>query len=346
MKLDMKKWCRDLARSKQTMALPIMTYPGLGMVGKTVLDVIRDGREQSECIAALSRAYPSIAAVTVMDLSVEAEAFGAPVHYSETEVPSVSAKIVSDPESVLNLKTPQVGAGRTGVYLETAELAASLIHDRPVFGGHIGPFSLAGRLFDMTEIMVALMLEPDTVHLLLEKVTGFLIKYAQAFKNRGANGIIIAEPAAGLLSPQHCTEFSSAYVQKIITAVQDDHFMVILHNCGNTKNLVPSLLSTGAMGFHFGNAVDMSDILPQIPADRIAFGNVDPARVFKNGSVADIQFQTMELLKKAAAYPNFVLSSGCDIPPGTPLENVTAFFETLERFNTERGRNLPPATVA
>lgn len=342
MKIDMKKWCFDLSNSGPRKAMPIMTYPGLELVNKNVMDVILDGREQYECIAALAQAYPSSAAVTVMDLSVEAEAFGSPVHYSETEVPAVSAKIVSDQESVRNLKIPQVGEGRTRAYLQTAELAAGKINDRPVLGGQIGPFSLAGRLFDMTEIMVALMLEPDTVHLLLEKATAFLIEYAKAFKKSGANGIIIAEPAAGLLSPQHCTEFSSAYVQKIVAAVQDDHFMVILHNCGNTKNLVPSLLSTGAMGFHFGNAVDMTDILPQIPADKIAFGNIDPARVFKNGSAADVSAQTMDLLIKTAAYPNFVLSSGCDIPPGTPLENVTAFFNALEAFN----KIHRPATVA
>lgn len=189
---------------------------------------------------------------------------------------------------------------------------------------------------------MALILDPDTVHQLLEKVTAFLIEYAKAFKNSGANGIIIAEPAAGLLSPQHCDEFSSAYVQKIVAAVQDDHFMIILHNCGNTKNLVDSMLSTGAMGFHFGNAVAMTDILPQVPADKIAFGNIDPARVFKNGSVADMQAQTLELLEQTAAFPNFVLSSGCDVPPGTPLENVAAFYQTLERFN----KVYRPATVA
>jgi len=70
----------------------------------------------------------------------------------------------------------------------------------------------------------------------LEKATSFLIAYAQAFKDVGANGIIITEPAAGLLSPLMCASFSFEYIKKIVDAVQDDHFMVILHNCGNKKN--------------------------------------------------------------------------------------------------------------
>lgn len=102
----------------------------------------------------------------------------------------------------------------------------------------IGPFSLAGRLFDMTEIMLAVLTEPEAAQVLLDKCTQFLTKYAKAYKSAGANGVIIAEPAAGLLSPPLCQQFSSVYLQKVVAAVQDDYFMVILHNCGNTVHLV------------------------------------------------------------------------------------------------------------
>lgn len=333
MKRDMKKWMYEILNSSERYAMPVMTYPGLSMVNKSIMDVITDGRAQYECIEALAKKYPSAAAVTIMDLSVEAEAFGSPVKFSDNEVPAVSARIVTDEETANSLKVPKVGDGRTMVYLRAAELMAKNIKDRPVFGGEIGPFSLAGRLLDMTEIMVQAMIEPEMVHTVLKKCTSFLVEYAKAFKNVGANGIIIAEPASGLLSPEMCTEFSSKYVKQIVDAVQDESFMVILHNCGNTKALVPSLLSTGSMGYHFGNAVDMVDIIPQMPWGTIAFGNIDPAGVFKNGTVEDMKSKTWQLLERTAIYKNFVLSSGCDVPPGTSLDNVQAFYDTLEKFN-------------
>lgn len=31
-------------------------------------------------------------------------------------------------------------------------------------------------------------------------------------------------------------------------------------------------------------------------------------------------------------YKNFVISSGCDIPPATPWENIDAFFEAVNEF--------------
>ncbi|HHY24531.1 MAG TPA: methylcobamide--CoM methyltransferase [Clostridiaceae bacterium] len=331
---SMKKWILNLSNSIDRYAMPLMTFPGLELANRTIMDITKDGKAQFECIKALAERYPSIGIVTVMDLSVEAEAFGSPITFSDEEVPTVSGRIIHDRESAEALKVPKVGDGRTPAYIMAAELASKNIKDRPVFGGQIGPFSLAGRLYDMMEIMIALFIEPETVHIVLEKVTSFLIEYAKAYKAVGANGIIIAEPAAGLLSPEQCEEFSSQYVKKIVDEVQDDYFMVILHNCGNTNELIPFMLSTGAMGFHFGNSVDLKGILPQIPWGKLVFGNIDPAGLFKNGSKEDMKNKTWELLEETAIYKNFVISSGCDIPPGTPIENIDAFFKTLDKFNS------------
>ena len=46
--------------------------------------------------------------------------------------------------------------------------------------------------------------------------------------------VVTAEPAAGLLSDEDCRQYSSVFIKEIVEKVQDDHFTVILHNCGNT----------------------------------------------------------------------------------------------------------------
>jgi uroporphyrinogen decarboxylase len=336
MTTNMFKWMEELAAKRKNISMPLITYPGLELSGKTIQDVITDGKAQYECIKALAEKYPTAAVVTIMDLSVEAEAFGSSIRYSENEVPTVAGSIIQDIEAAENLQIPEVGAGRTKAYLEACRLAAENITDRPVFSVHIGPFSLAGRLMDMNEIMIQIMLEPEFAHVVLEKCTTFLVNYAKHFKQTGANGIIIAEPAAGLLSTEKCHEFSSLYVKRIVDAVQDENFAVILHNCGNTVKLVDSMLSTGSKGFHFGNAVAMTDIMPQVPKDRIAFGNISPAVTFKHGTPKEMKAAVKTLLKDMLPYDNFVLSSGCDVPPGTPLENLDAFFEAIEEFYSEK----------
>lgn len=334
MKRNMKEWIGGILQAGERKSMPIMTYPGLKLIDKKIPDLMTDAQVQFQCVSALAERYPTAAALTTMDLSIEAQAFGSSIRYSEKETPTVVGKIISTEEEAKNLRIPSLDEGRMKICLEAAKRAAAGIENKPVFGGHIGPFSLAGRLMDMTGVMIAMMEEPETVHFVLEKCIGFLIEYSKAFKLNGANGVIIAEPAAGLLPPEKCREFSSEYIKRLVDEVQDDNFMVILHNCGNTLRLVPSMLSTGAMGLHFGNAVSMRDIMPLIPGNIPVFGNVDPAKVICNGTADEVEQAVTLLLEEMKPYRNFVLSSGCDIPAGTPLENIDAFFSALHKYNS------------
>lgn len=338
MKLDMRKWRTDLIASADVKAMPVMTYPGLALINdKSVADMLTDAETQLSCIQALANRYPAAAALTAMDLSVEAEAFGCEVRFSETEIPSIVGKLIADFDAAAALQTPQVGTKRTGNCLKVLEKATSKIQDRPVLGGCIGPFSLAGRLLELNSILVTVRRDPVLVHLVLQKCTTFLIRYLQMFKSIGANGVLIAEPAAGLLSPAFCRQFSAQYVTRIVDAVQDDHFIVILHNCGNTVKQIETLVSTGANGLHLGSTVNLVEIAPRVPTDALLFGNLEPAGVFLLGSPADVQVRTKALLREMQPYPNFVLSSGCDIPPGTSIENIDALFLAVAAHNKERG---------
>ena len=197
----------------------------------------------------------------------------------------------------------------------------------------IGPFSLAARLLDVTEIMLDCYDDPDTVHIVLKKVTEFLINYAKAYKDTGANGIILAEPVSGLLSPTLEKEFSSPYVKNIVDAVQDYSFILIYHNCGdNTPMMTESILTTGSAAYHFGNSVNMKNMLEKSPKNIPIMGNLDPASVLRNGTPEKVREETFRIMEECSEYENFVISSGCDIPPLTPWANIDAFFRAVEEF--------------
>lgn len=333
MKRDMKRWLDDLRNAPVKKAMPVLSFPAVQLMGISVRDLIADGNAQARGMQLVAQRTDSAASVSLMDLSVEAECFGSTIRVSDDEVPTVVGSIVSSEEDAEALAVPQVGAGRTGLYIQAIEQAVQLITDRPVFAGVIGPFSLAARLMDVTESMIYCYDEPDMVHTLLKKVTQFLIEYCKAYKEAGANGVVIAEPVAGLLSPGLSAEFSGPYVKQIVDAVQDDSFLVIYHNCGNAvMAMIDSILDTGAAAYHFGNAIDMAEMMTHIPADTVAMGNVDPAGEFRNGTPESIRAATWKVMEACCKYPNFVISSGCDIPPLSKWENIDAFFETVRDF--------------
>ena len=330
---NMYDWLNELKGGGAGKALPILSFPSVSLLGISVRELISDADRQANGMRLVAERCDSAAAVSLMDLSVEAECFGATVRVSDDEVPTVTGRLISDAEAAEALAVPPVGSGRTGIFIDAIRKASESITDRPVFAGMIGPFSLAARLLDVSEIMMDCYDDPDMVAVVLEKVTAFLIEYAKAYKAAGANGILLAEPVAGLLSPSLEEEFSSPYVKQIVDAVQDDGFLVIYHNCGdNTLVMVDSILSTGAAAYHFGNSIDLRRMLDSVPADTVVMGNLDPAGVLRLGTPASVREATLTLLGECHAYPNFVVSSGCDIPPMTPWENIDAFFSAVREY--------------
>ena len=333
--MNMRKWLDDLRTAERKKALPVLSFPSVSLMGITVRELIADSGLQAEGMKRIADRVDSAASVSMMDLSVEAEAFGAEIRISDDEVPTVTKAVVYSEADADALAVPPVGAGRTGRYVEAIEKACGLITDRPVFAGVIGPFSLAGRLMDVTETLIYCYTEPDMVHKTMRKCTAFLKEYISAYKEQtGAGGVVIAEPLTGLLSPDMAAEFSEPYVKEIVDAVQDDAFLVIYHNCGdNTIQMVDSILRTGAAAYHFGNAIDMQEMLAHIPKGIAVMGNVDPAGQFCNGTPASIREKTLEIMEACCPdYPNFVISSGCDIPPASSWENIDAFFGAVAEY--------------
>lgn len=341
----MKQWLKLIIDAPQKKGLPILSFPCTSLMGISVKELINSSDLQAKGMKSVAQHVDSAAVVSFMDLSVEAECFGAEICFTDNEVPTVVGSIISSYEEAEHLSIPAVGTARSHIYVEALGKAVKLIDDRPVLAGCIGPFSLAGRLMDVSQIMMDCYEEPEKVHLVLQKTTMFIKEYALAFKNVGANGIVIAEPLAGLLSPDFVEEFSSFYMKEIIEAVQDDDFLVVYHNCGNnTPRIIESLSKMGAGAWHFGNAIDMSKVMPLVPSHILVMGNIDPAGEFAHGTVASIMRATESLLTQCASYPNFMISSGCDIPPHARWENIEAFFAAIHNFYQENVPDLFGAT--
>lgn len=329
----MADWIKQIIEGNKRVAMPIMTHPGIEYVGKRMVDAVTDGNIHFSAIEAIVNKFDMAACTVIMDLTVEAEAFGSKIEFAENELPHVLERLVRNEEEVKQLRVPDLKAGRLPEYLKANQLAVRTFTDRPVFAGCIGPFSLAGRLYDMSEIMVAIYIEPDTITALLEKCTTFLLRYCEELKRTGVTGVIMAEPAAGLLSDEDCQTYSTKYVRQVVEALQDDTFTIILHNCGNTGQCTQAMVDSGAAALHFGNVIDVRQALQACPTDVLVMGNLDPVGILKQSTPEVVYQKTLELLEQTASAKNYVLSTGCDVPM-VPEANIQAFYQALDHFNS------------
>lgn len=312
--------------SPHRIAMPVAVYPGLALTGASVSDAVSNPAAQVEAQVALYERYHTPVVLSAMDLSVEAEAFGCAVQLSETEMPTVTGRLVAGLEEARRLAVPRAGDKRTAVHLEVVRRLHALPGRPVVLSDCIGPFSLAARLVGVSEAMELTLTEPDLMQLVIEKCTRFLIDYLRALRAAGADGALMAEPAAGLLSPRGMAEFSSSWIRTISGELADADFTLVLHNCAAKLVHLPALLHTGLKTFHFGSPMDLGAALGRVPSDVVLCGNLDPSAVFCQLPPAEISARVSDLLNATAGQNNHVLSSGCDLPPGTPLASLDAFF--------------------
>ena len=108
MDLDRTRWVHDMICQGRKRPLPVLSFPGIQITGHTVEETVRSGNLQAECMKAVADRFDMAAVLGLMDLSVEAEAFGSPVRYSSQEVPTVTAAIIQEEEEAEALQVPEV----------------------------------------------------------------------------------------------------------------------------------------------------------------------------------------------------------------------------------------------
>jgi uroporphyrinogen decarboxylase len=314
---------------------PLALCPGAALTGVRVRQLVTDARAQFEAAAALHERLRLPIVITAMDPSAEAEAFGSQIYLLDREMPIVADRLIADVSGIDRLSIPAIGDKRTRVHLDAARLLTSLTGHPLVLGMVMGPFSLAACLFGVGEATDLIDRNPDAMHRLLDKVTQFLIAYSRAFKDAGADGLIIVEPTAGFLPPSSLAAFSSAYVRQIQEAIETPGFELVLHNCAAQLKHLTAMLASGVTRLHVSNSTDIISALCTLPENIILCGNLDPIAVFVEGTPNVVSARTRALMDAATGAPNFVPSSGCDLPAETPLENLSAFVDTV------RGQTTP-----
>ncbi|MBO4367973.1 MAG: uroporphyrinogen decarboxylase family protein [Clostridia bacterium] len=334
--MKLKQVLGECCIASKRKAIPILGFAAAKEKGYLLGELVKSSEKQAGLYEFIASETETAAVTALHDMSVEAEAFGCEAVITEYEAPGVAGCIVSDGETAEKLEIPSAGAGRTDAVIEALRLYKERGMDKPVIANMTGPFSLTGFLMDVNEILYTLYDEPETVHLVLSKAVSFLKEYGVSLKQAGADGLLVAEPLTGVLSPNLAAEFSMPYVKELIDALQDEDFPVIYHNCGSSAGaMLPEIYSQGAAAYHFGNATDLGAAIESAPEGCYIMGNIDPVSGFQNGTPESIYGSTKELILKCCHYPEFIASSGCDVPVSTSMENIRAFFQAV-RDSRER----------
>ena len=109
---NMKQWLTELRENPTKKAFPILSFPCVSLLNIPVRQLISDADTQAKGMKLIAEKTNAAASVSLMDLSVEAECFGAQIRFSEDEVPTVTGRLVNDMDEAEALTVPEVGTAR------------------------------------------------------------------------------------------------------------------------------------------------------------------------------------------------------------------------------------------
>ncbi len=188
---------------------------------------------------------------------------------------------------------------------------------------------MAGLMMGAGQIALATLDIPNIVHATVNFCEKIVIDYAKSLENAGADIICILDPTAMMLSPDSFWQFAGHSTQNVIRHLKSQS---ILHICGNTSHLMEKMCRTGAQGLSLDSIVSMPEIAGMMPDDVVLIGNVNPVSTMLQGDREKVRRDTTELLEAMRPYDNFIVSTGCDLPTETPLENIVELVKTVRDF--------------
>jgi len=337
-----KPFC-EMARKAQNegrrLVAPLVGFPGLNMTGCTVKLAQQNYGEHYRVVKLLTETFQPDVVFPLMDLSVEANALGRYTLFPKEE----SATVLKDAFSANDLLAgAQINISfdtRLLGYVETLKLMSIGLPSSVLRGAYVtGPYSLAALMMGADEAAMATMLRPDELAQVCQFTTEKIQEYVRWLIAAGAQVICILEPSAVMLGPAQFEQFSSAYVRHINDSCKYTGVATVYHTCGNTMHLVGKMTEPGVDAVSLDSpeaGVDLPAVAEKLPPEVMVTGNISPTGAILRERPGDIEAEVTELLRSMEPFPNFVLSTGCDLPQETPLENIHAFMRAGRRYRCQ-----------
>lgn len=210
----------------------------------------------------------------------------------------------------------------------------------PLIGFSGSPWTLATYMVEggsskaFTRIKKMMYAEPQTLHLLLDKLTDSVIVYLNAQIRAGAQSVMVFDTWGGALTGRDYREFSLHYMHKIVDGLLREHdgrrVPVTLFTKGGGQWL-EAIADTGCDAVGLDWTTSLADARARIGSRVALQGNMDPSMLY--APPARIEQEVASLLAEFGAGTGHVCNLGHGIHPDVDPAHAGVFVEAVHRLS-------------
>ncbi|MCX2532638.1 uroporphyrinogen decarboxylase [Plesiomonas shigelloides] len=210
----------------------------------------------------------------------------------------------------------------------------------PLIGFSGSPWTLATYMVEggsskaFTRIKKMMYAEPQTLHLLLDKLADSVIVYLNAQIRAGAQSVMVFDTWGGALTGRDYREFSLHYMHKIVDGLLREHdgrrVPVTLFTKGGGQWL-EAIADTGCDAVGLDWTTSLADARARIGSRVALQGNMDPSMLY--APPARIEQEVASLLAEFGAGTGHVCNLGHGIHPDVDPAHAGVFVEAVHRLS-------------
>jgi len=260
-------------------------------------------------------------------MCTEPSAFGAKCIFWKNEFPFAD-KTIKQPEDIDDLTTPNPETDGLLPFmlnrLLKSQPAIESAGHRIRFSVSRGPLNIASFLMGATELMMAIVMEPDRIHHLMRIITDFLKSWHELQRQTfpDIDGILMLDDIVGFVSEDDFLTFGFPYIKEIYDAAPSK--VKFFHNDADFRVSVKHYPDMGVNLYNPGIQMGINEIKEATGNRLTVLGSIPPRDVLAAGTPEQVKQATLTLLSELKDSSRFILSCAGGMPPGVSTENIRA----------------------
>ena len=309
--------------------IPILMHFAAEHINSSYADFAREHKVMCEANQRLVVDYDFDLLDVMSDPYRETSAFGGEISYMETTVPRCTAPLANS-KDISTLLRPDPGKSERMVNaIKGIEAYKEFGYEKYSITGWVeGPAAEAADVRGIETFLMDMVDDEPFACELMDLCIDVAIEFAIAQIESGCDTIGIGDAIASQISTDMYERLVFPKEKRLIKAIQDAGGLARLHICGDINHFIPLIADLGVDIIDFDWQVDIKNARKLLGSKVTIAGNLDPVNDIMRSTPEKIREGFKDIYKEIGN-PYFV-NAGCEIPPGTAVENLKALCEPIE----------------